>query len=305
MELIEVEAFIMIARTGGFTAAARALHLSQPAVSRRIELLEREVGAPLFDRLRGGVRLTAAGDIFLPYAEQMLTAARDAAIAIRAVQLGTEGTVSLALVGTLASTDLTGRLRTFRETNPGVRLVLRTARSVEVSDLVRQGEVSLGLRYFTDSSSGLVCTLVHDEALSVVCAVHSPLGRIGDATVADLSGVPWLGFAASGGHSGEPFARILERQLIRLGLDEAEIVAVDSLTAQKRLIEADFGVGLLPTSSIEEELRAGTLRVLPISGMEASAPVYVLHRRNGFLGPAARQLLVTLGGNPPTEPRGG
>src|SRR5438445_10672945 len=72
MELTEIAAFIAIKRTGGFTRAAELLHISQPAISRRIELLERELGAPLFERLSSGIRLTAAGEAFLPYAQHVL-----------------------------------------------------------------------------------------------------------------------------------------------------------------------------------------------------------------------------------------
>ena len=59
MELDQVEAFVTIVRKGGFTRAAAALHLSQPAVSRRVRLLEDAVGAPLFERIRSGAVLTA------------------------------------------------------------------------------------------------------------------------------------------------------------------------------------------------------------------------------------------------------
>jgi DNA-binding transcriptional LysR family regulator len=61
MELDQVETFVAIVRRGGFTRAATTLHLSQPAVSRRLDLLERELGWPLFDRTRGGAQLTEAG----------------------------------------------------------------------------------------------------------------------------------------------------------------------------------------------------------------------------------------------------
>jgi DNA-binding transcriptional LysR family regulator len=74
MELNEIEAFVTITRAGGFTRAATVLCISQPAISRRIELLERELGAPLFERLPTGVRLTEAGQVFLPYAQQVLAA---------------------------------------------------------------------------------------------------------------------------------------------------------------------------------------------------------------------------------------
>nr|WP_274532165.1 LysR family transcriptional regulator [Ktedonobacter racemifer] len=150
MELSEIEAFVTIQRTGGFTRAAELLHLSQPAVSRRIELLERELGVALFERLSNGIRLTEAGQAFLPYAQQVLTAIVDGKAAIHALEEEEQGTIELALVGTLASTQLTTHLQAFREAYPRVHLRLRTARSDEVSTLVQQGDAHLGLRYFAD-----------------------------------------------------------------------------------------------------------------------------------------------------------
>lgn len=72
--------------TGWFRRAASALHLSQPAISRRVHLLEGELGAPVFDRIRSGVVLTDAGRAFLPHAEALLASMRDGidAVAVRA-----------------------------------------------------------------------------------------------------------------------------------------------------------------------------------------------------------------------------
>src|SRR5881628_1072563 len=89
MEIDQVETFVAIIRRGGFTRAASSLHLSQPAVSRRLDLLERELGRPLFDRTRGGARLTEAGQAFLPHAEALLASMRDGVEAVQALdQIG-------------------------------------------------------------------------------------------------------------------------------------------------------------------------------------------------------------------------
>lgn len=294
MEMIEVEAFVSVAEAGSFTRAAAALHVSQPAISRRIELLERELGAPLFERVHSGARLTDAGAEFLPHARRVLAAVRDGAAAVRALETGESGTVVLALVGTLASTDLALKLRAFRDVNPAVRLALRTARSAEVSALVQQGEVTLGLRYFRDPSPAVVSLPVQDEALVIVCAGHSSLAGSGQLKPLALAGVPWIGFPMGSGSSGEPFTHVLERKLLQVGLDPSEFIAIDSLTAQKRLIEADFGIGMLPGSSVEEELRLGTLHTLAVAELETSVPVVAIHRREGYLGPVSRRLLSVL-----------
>ena len=295
MEVIEVEAFVAIAHEGSFTRAAVVLHLSQPAISRRIELLERTLGAPLFERVPAGARLTEAGLAFLPFARQVLAAMRDGAAAVRALDDEARGAITLALVGTLASTPLTRRLQAFRAAYPHVRLVLRTARSDEVSALVQQGEAQLGLRYFDDPHPHVQSHFVTDEPLHVVCAAQSRWVDDDEAVVPDaLVDVPWVTFPVGTRSSGEPFARLMTRQLQRCGLDGAEIVAIDSLTAQKRLIEADFGLGLLPASSIVEEMRLGTLRVLAMPMLETAAPVVVIHRRHAYLSGAVRRLLAVL-----------
>ena len=294
MELSELEAFVIIHRTGGFTRAAERLSLSQPAISRRMELLERELGAPLFERLPGGIRLTEAGQAMLPYAQQVLAALEDGRAAVHALEAEAGGTMTLALVGTLASTHLTTHLRAFHETYPRVRLLLRTARSDEVSSLVQQGEAQLGLRYFADPRPDIRSLPAMTEPVVVVCAAHSRFVTEAPIEPEALRGVPWVTFPLGAGSSGEPFARLLEQQLLRFDLESAERMVIDSLTAQKRLIEADFGVGLLPASSITEELQLGTVRVLPIAALHTSVPVMAIHRRHAYLSRAARRLLEML-----------
>jgi DNA-binding transcriptional LysR family regulator len=130
--------------------------------------------------------------------------------------------------------------------------------------------------------------------LQIVAAAQSRLVAETPTEPMALQGVPWIGFPIGIGSSGEPFAHILAQQLLRHGLDNAEMINIDSLTAQKRLIEADFGVGLLPASSIEEELRLGTMRVLPITALQTTVPVMLIHRCQAYLSRASRRLLEML-----------
>src|SRR5207245_1863304 len=102
-----------------------------------------------------------------------------------------------------------------------------------------------------------------------------------------LAGEAWVAFPVRQGSSGESYAETLAERLAALGLSSAEVVVIDSLTAQKRLVEAGFGLGLLPSSSVEEELRAGTLRALPIAAMRLKVPGVLVPRQLGHLGGAA------------------
>ena len=293
MELDHVEAFVAIVRRGGFTRASAALHLSQPAISRRVHLLERELGAPLFERVRSGAVLTDAGRAFLPHAEALLASMRDAVDAVAALR-GAHGVVTLAIVGTLASTSLTERLRRFREANPAIDVRLRTALSLEVSDLVRRGDVTLGLRYDTDSHPDLVATKVHDEAMVAVCSPRHRLARARRVDPRALAGERWITFPPRVPSLREPYASALAQGLAASGLAAAEIVPIDSLTAQKRMVEAGFGLALLPESSVDEELRTGTLKALRVPAMRVTIPVMLIHRRRAFQGGATRARMELL-----------
>ena len=298
----EIETFVSIARRGGFARAAESLHRSQPAISRRVEMLERQLGTPLFERVRGGVILTEAGRTLLPYAEAVLAGLKDGAEAVQGLARGERGAVSVALVGTLASTRFAGMLRQFGQRHPSVKLDLRTANSQEVSDLVRRGEATLGLRYFTDADPGLVSEPVTEEALVLVC---SPDHRLAGRRVRDpgaLARERWVSFPPRRGRR-EPFATALEQRLYAAGIEAAEIVRIDSLTAQKRLVEAGFGIALLIESSVQEELRLGSLELIDAPALRGGVPVTLVRRRNGYLSGAARSLVAVIKAGATTRAR--
>ncbi|MEX2206910.1 MAG: LysR family transcriptional regulator [Myxococcota bacterium] len=296
MTVDELESFVCIASGAGVTGASRRLHRSQPAISRRIRQLEQGLGAKLFERFGRGVRLTDAGRALLPHAEAALAALRDGERAVR--ELGTSASeplvLKLALVGTLADSHIVDALRRFRARFPGASVSLSTANSLEVSDLVRRGEAHLGLRYFADPDPKLESLpLGSEEVRVVVPAAH----RVRAKRVADLrafAGDAWLGFPADRRH---PEAS-LERRLIAAGLANPRITPVDSLTAQKRLVEAGLGVALLPLSSFREELRRGRLRTVAVASLSAEQPVVAVRRRAAHHSALAQALLEILARGP-------
>ena len=140
MDSDALNTFLMVHRLGGISNAAKALHRSQPAISRRIALLEQELGVPLFDRVAGRTMLSDAGRVMVPYAERAVAAAQDAENAVRALARPDSGPVALAVVGTLAGGRLSAIMKRFATEHPAVNLSLRTATSAEVSGLIARGE---------------------------------------------------------------------------------------------------------------------------------------------------------------------
>jgi len=206
------------------------------------------------------------------------------------------GAVTLAVVGTLASTSLTKRLRCFREEHPGVDLRIRTALSLEVSALVLRGDAALGLRYNLDPNHSLACSTVHQESLLPLCSPSHRLAKARRVHLRELAGERWVAFPPriSGVH--EPYSSAVEQRLAAVGIATPDIIPIDSLTAQKRMVEADFGLALLPESSVREELKVGTLCLLPVPALRATIPVVLVQRRGAFLSGATRALAEELSG---------
>lgn len=238
--------------------------------------------------------LTEAGEVFLPHAEAVMAMIKDGTEAVRALADARTGTVMVALVGTLASTSIIGQLSEFRRAYPDVQVELCTANSREVSDLVRRGEATFGIRYHADPAADLISEIVTAERLAVVCSpdhTHAG-GKLKNARV--LRDDRWVGFPADRGYGQrrqDDRQSELSRQLAAAGLEEAEIVIIDSLTAQKRLVEAGFGLALMPESAVQEERRLGSLAVIEVADLKPSVPVAVVRRGSGYLGGASLALL--------------
>jgi DNA-binding transcriptional LysR family regulator len=166
--------------------------------------------------------------------------------------------------------------------------------------MVRRGEVNLGLRYFGDPSPELVSQQVSEERIVLVCSGQHQWGgkRLRDPE--RLRADQWFSLPMT--RHRESFAHLVARQLASVGLDDVPVMSIDSMTAQKRLIEAGIGIALLPESSIQEELRLGTLRTINVPRLQTVAPIHVLYRRNGYLTGAARTLLSLIS-NIPVSPR--
>ncbi len=286
-----LKTFLAVCRQCSFSKAAEQLRRTQPAISRRIGLLERELGVPLFERGAGELMLSQAGRVLLPFAERALAAVRDAEDAVRDLRQANAGPLSLAIVGTLAGRELSALLKRFAARHPKVEIGLRTARSAEVSDLVRRGEATIGIRYDRDRSPDLESALLGTEQLLVVCGADHPLAGRRIRSFATLGDQHWVAFPGPRDIAAEHVFGLFRAH----GFGEVRFTPVDSLTAQKRLVEAGFGLALMPENNIAEELAAGTVRTIRVDDLSAGAPVFAVTRKGGYLSAAAqalRELLV-------------
>jgi molybdate transport repressor ModE-like protein len=169
-----------VARRGSFSAAAEALHLTQPAVSRHVAKLERETGMRLIDRLPGGLRLTDAGRTLVEHAETVMTALGAAERSLDALRGAQAGTLRIASFPSAAASLVAGALRAFHRAHPEVEVSFVDAQSDEALEVVRAGEADVALAFgpAAGEPDGLrVLALLSDRLQAALPATHALAAR--------------------------------------------------------------------------------------------------------------------------------
>lgn len=293
MDLDALQAFVKSARLGGPAQAAATLGRTETAVTRHIELLEEHLGTTLFDRSRNRPLLTPAGQTLLPFAEEALSAWREGVEALHLLKSRHQETLQVAVVGALSRASLAPAVEDLYRRYPGTRVFIHRASSAEVSNWVRDGKAALGLRYGEDTTSQLASRVIAQEEFVVVVAADHPLARRVSLPVSALARERWVACLGARGCQ-EVFLNIIAKQLSTAGLAGAELTPVSSIAAQKRLVLAGFGVGVMPLGSIAGELRRGVLVALPIPALHIRVPICAVYRRRGLVPIAALRFLELL-----------
>lgn len=288
VDLRRLSLFLAVVDHGGFSRAAQAVHISQPALSQAIAELETELGGPLFHRLGRGVSLTAAGTALVGPARSILReldAARQVAAEITGLARGRLDLSALRTVSTDALPHLLGR---FLEAHPNVEVRLASPDDPgELVEQVRSGEVELGITVASDPPSGLTAVPLGEQHLQIVLPPGTARQAGTPVTPAELAGVPLV--VTPRGSSA--------RELLEDWLSGASVAARVSVETSQReaivpLVLAGAGAALVPEASARLAIAAGAVAA------QVSPPLVralVVVHRSGTPTPAAREFLRLAG----------
>jgi DNA-binding transcriptional LysR family regulator len=269
----QLEAFVEVVRRGSVTGAAHALYVTQPALTARLNALERSVGTPLLVRRRGGVRMTEAGRTFLPYAERALQAVVEGRTVLRELERGAAGHVAICASPIVSTYALPTILKRFAETHPGVQVAVRTGHSEEMIELVKRDEVAVGLlRAFNDPDVEQF-TLYEDELVIVVHAEH-PAGDV--VRLADLADEHFVLFDRASSYHELTNAMFLEA-----GIAPRSVMELDNVDSAKKMVALGLGIAFLPHVAVADEMRSGALRIARLADRAPlRRPIVAVRRRD-------------------------
>jgi DNA-binding transcriptional LysR family regulator len=283
-DLADLRAFVALAELESFRAAAEALHLSQPALSRRIGKLEDALGVRLFDRTTRSVNLTAVGRDFSRKARELLDELENTLLGIRDVAAKRTGEVTVACVPSAVYYFLPGVMKQYHERYPKIRVRVVDEDANAVLSTVIRGEADFGLNFIGTQEPEIEFEPVLKEPFVAACRRDHPIARKRRTTWAELNEHEYMTVAKSSGN----------RLLIDLALTDIparprwfyEVRHVSTLVA---LVEAGLGVAGVPRHA-QPHTQHPTLVSVPLVDPAITRTVGLIRRRGRSLSPAAQQL---------------
>jgi DNA-binding transcriptional LysR family regulator len=257
LTLERLRIFVAVAERQHVTAAARALNLTQSAVSNAIAALEAEHDVHLFDRVGRGVVLNATGQAFLPEARAVLSRAAAAEAALADLSALRRGRLTVFASQTIASYWLPRRLVAFHAAHPGIELDVQIGNTRQAAAAVLGGEAEIGLVEGTVDEPALEQTRIGSDRLAVVVAPDHLWASLRRLSATDLASSPWvLREAGSGTRS------TLEEAVRQAGIDPADLPVAMTLPSNEAVLaaaEAGAGATALSESVAYASVAAGRL----------------------------------------------
>ncbi len=276
-----VQAFVMIAEVGSFHRAAQQLHITQTALTRRIQKLEAYLDTRLLDRTTRRVELTAVGREFLPQARNIVLDMMTAVGRLKDMSQRAQGNFTLACIPSMSSHVLPDVIRRYSSDHPDNRIRLLDGAAHEVQAAVLGGQAELGIAVQGQKHPDLVETLLFSDPLVFICRTDHPLQARKNVTWGDMRDADLIGV------SSFTATRIfMDYQLAKRGIRFQGNYEVQHHATAVNMVAAGVGSAILPASCLKEGDRPG-VRKIPMTQPTVRRKVVLLRRKQGSLSPAA------------------
>jgi DNA-binding transcriptional LysR family regulator len=286
VQLHQLRYVVCVAEERRFTRAAARLHVAQPSVSSAVAALEHELGAPLFNRDRNEVTLTGAGEVFLPWARQVLADCEAGAAAVRDLMGLRRGRLVLGATPSLTTNLLPPVLARFHAQHPGLEITLHEAGSQDLVGRLEKGEMDLAVVILPVERSWVTCSELMEEELVLAVSRQHPLSGRRSIRVTELEQVPLVMFK-----DGYDLREATLGACRQAGF--TPVMAMQGLEMDGALALAAAGVAaaVVPESVVPG---SGPLRAVRFRGASLKRTIGLASRRDRPYTPAAQAFVDAL-----------
>jgi DNA-binding transcriptional LysR family regulator len=284
LDLGDLRAFVAVAERGNFHAAANDIHLSQPALSRRVAKLEASLGVRLLNRTTRKVELTAVGRDFARKARDLLYGLDQSLLGIGAIAERMSGEVTIACVPSAVRYFLPQVLRQYHEMYPRILLRVTDEGADDVLSSVARSEADFGVNYIGANEPNIEFEPVLKESFVVACRKDHELARRKKVTWSELGKYDYMTVAKA---SGNRF--LLDLALAETPARPRSFCEVRHVMTVVSLVEAGLGIAAVPQLAMPPTDHP-ILASIPLVEPAVKRTVGLIRRRGIALSPAAQQL---------------
>lgn len=279
-DLDQLQAFVAVTERGSFRAAAEQIHLSAPALSRRIERLETSLGVRLFNRTTREVELTSLGRSFLDRARAALDDLENAMLGISDIAQTRSGRVTVACVPSAAAHFLPSVLRSFSERYPGIRLRVVDEAYNQVLASVLSGESDFGISFMHGQVPGIDFDPIQTDPFVLALRRDHRLASRKTVSWSELEGERMIAVSRASGNR-----QVLDDALAKAGINPVISFEVSHIATLIGMVDAGLGVAVVPRMALP--VSHATLTGLALRQPSAGRLLGLITRHGSALRPAA------------------
>ncbi len=288
LNLRHLEALVAIARTGNFTRAAQALHVSQPSLTVQIRQLEETLGVRLLDRNTRSVKLTQIGKELTPVLQRLVREIEGVVVRAQESSSGSCGVVTVAALPSISSTILPKVIARFHEQSPGVAVTLRDVLAQRVLAMVKSEDVDFGVGSFPDADPDIQTISLFTDRMRIVFPPGSPLEHKRGLTLKHLVEMPLILM-----DQASSVRALVNRAFESIGHFPAPAWEVTYMSTAVGMVKAGLGITFLPSSALEvSELTGVRSRIL--NHPMLTRKITVAQKAGRSLSPAADGFLKAM-----------
>lgn len=281
MDFDQLETFLEVARTLSFSRAAEKRFRTQPAISSQIRALEEEIGARLFDRSGGKVSLTAAGKSFQKYADEAVTARRNAITTVAEMERVPRGELVVAANEGTCLHILPEVFAEFKRQYPVVGVSILRSEHAKVLESVIDNTVDFGVVSLPMNDNRMQIVVIHRDEVVLIAAPEHAAAKLKQPSLADLAKHPIV--MPKFGRTRDA----LEAAFHERNLKTSVTMELDSSELLKRFVAAGVGIGFIARSNVLEDVKAGVLVATPVSDLSIRRDHALVFRKDKALSRAA------------------
>lgn len=289
MEFRQLITFYRITQLKSYLKAAENLGYAQSTVTTQIQLLEKELGIKLFERIGRNIELTAKGMIFLDYAEKILNLAEEAKNAVSNKDIPT-GTLKIGVVESLCTVKLPELLKKYHMKYPEVEVIIKIGTSPDLHAMLKNNAVDLifilGEKI---NDPDLISCICFEEPMSLLASPLNELANKRGLTIKNFAKVPLVLT-----EKGCSCRSALEKAFRNENLKPHLSLEIGNIETIKTFVMNNLGVTLLPTMSVENELIKGNLVELDLIECDFNMMTQTLYHKNKWLTPAINAFIEIL-----------